>query len=172
MMRRSLIHPSLPAYHELIGSFDYNKTPFTPIGVKVLIHENLSVRQSWATHGTKGCYIETAMDHHRCYKVYVSKKGERISDTVEFPPRGYTHAKDFIDRHGYKISSRTDPHFKKSSPCLPIAQIWRQYTSSIIYISRGFSKMYYPNSICRNPQKNTSTRKYPSQLPGIQKSSR
>ena len=46
MMRTSRIHPSLSAYHELMGICDYNKTPFALIGVKVLIHEKPSVSKS------------------------------------------------------------------------------------------------------------------------------
>ena len=39
LLRMSRINPQLSTYAQLWGSFNYNKTPITPMGTKLLIHE-------------------------------------------------------------------------------------------------------------------------------------
>jgi hypothetical protein len=52
-----------------------------------LVHEKPKTRESWAPHAVAGYYIGPALDHYRCYTVYiVETKRERISDTVDFFP--------------------------------------------------------------------------------------
>ena len=43
---------------------------------------------SWVPHVEYEWYIEPAMEHYRCHKAYTPKtRAERISETVEFPPK-------------------------------------------------------------------------------------
>lgn len=87
MLRTSRINPKLSAYEQLEGIFNFNRTPLAPPGTKVIIHEKPTQRQTWEPHGQDGWYIGPAMEHYRCYKVYVSATGaERIADTIEFFP--------------------------------------------------------------------------------------
>ena len=45
---------------------------------------------SWDQHAVNAFYIGPAMDHYRCYKVYVpSTNGEQIASTVKFQPHHY-----------------------------------------------------------------------------------
>jgi hypothetical protein len=55
--------------------------------MKVLIHETPNRRQTWAVHGANGWYLEGALEHYWCYRVYATKtRAERIARTVEFFP--------------------------------------------------------------------------------------
>ena len=88
IIRQSRIHPSLSAYQELMGGFDYNKTHIALVGVKVIIREKPATRQSWAAHGINGWYISPAMEHYMCHKVYATEtRGEKVGDPVEFFPQ-------------------------------------------------------------------------------------
>ena len=42
--------PTLSAYKDLDGPFDFNKTPLAPLGTKALIYEDPTVRNSFAPH--------------------------------------------------------------------------------------------------------------------------
>jgi hypothetical protein len=62
--------------------------PLALLGTKVIIHEKPSERRSWAPHGLDGWYVGHALEHYRCYKIFVAATAAtRVSDTVEFFPR-------------------------------------------------------------------------------------
>ena len=51
----------------------------------MIIHEKPTVRGTWASHGVKGWYLGTSMNHYRFHRVYVTKtRGGRDSDCVGF----------------------------------------------------------------------------------------
>jgi hypothetical protein len=87
LLRPSRLNPKLSAEAHLNGAFDFNKTPLAPPGTRVLIHETVLNRRSWADHGVDGWYLGSADEHYRCYRVYVTKTAaERIACTLEFSP--------------------------------------------------------------------------------------
>jgi hypothetical protein len=87
LLRPSRINPRLSAEAQLNGVFDFNRTPLAPPGTKILVHEAPAVRGTWAPHGVDGWYLGPAVDHYRCYRVYITTTAaERISKTVEFFP--------------------------------------------------------------------------------------
>ena len=87
MLRASRLHPTLSTYHQLHGHFDFNATPMTPPGTKILIHEKPKQRGSWTVHGEDGWYTSPAINHYRCYHCYcISTATPRYADTVEFFP--------------------------------------------------------------------------------------
>lgn len=87
MMRPSRINPRLSAYNQIWGNFNYDEHPLAPPGCKVVIHDSPEKRASFAYHGMVGFYMMPAMDHYRCYQVYVPEtNGVRISATVNFFP--------------------------------------------------------------------------------------
>jgi hypothetical protein len=48
------------------------------------------IRRTWAPHGQDGWYIGPALEHYRCYTVYINKtRGERIVETVDFFPETF-----------------------------------------------------------------------------------
>ena len=85
LLRTSRIHPHLSAHHSLCGAFDFRKTPLAPPGIKVIAFNNVSTRESWAVHGKLGCYIGPAMNHYRCYQVYLPTSKRIITtDTLQY----------------------------------------------------------------------------------------
>ena len=53
MVRPCRSNPKMSAYTALEGEFNYNKTPLTPLGAKVIAFKPPGARQSWAPHGTQ-----------------------------------------------------------------------------------------------------------------------
>ena len=74
--------------YQINGSFNFNATPLSPPGTKVLVYETPSTRRSWSPHGLGGWYVGPAMDHYRCFRCFTPKTGsERIAETVQFFPQ-------------------------------------------------------------------------------------
>jgi hypothetical protein len=85
MLRASRLNPKLSAYAIMFGEFNFDHTPLAPPGTPVIIHEKLDNWKTWAAHGIEGFYIGPAMDHYRCFKVWIEKtRAERICDTLRF----------------------------------------------------------------------------------------
>jgi hypothetical protein len=91
LLRASRINPKLSAYAQIFGNYDFNRTPIAPPGLRTIAHEKPSHRSSWAPHGEPGWYVGPALQHYRCYTIFVSKtNAKRICDTVEFFPHAFT----------------------------------------------------------------------------------
>jgi hypothetical protein len=57
----------------------------------IIAHETPSRRRTWAPHEQDGWYIGPALEHYRCYTVYVTKtRGERVVETVAFFTEKFT----------------------------------------------------------------------------------
>jgi hypothetical protein len=90
MLRTSRINPKLSAATHMYGQYDFNRAPMAPPGTRIIAHETPNRRQTWAPHGQDGGYIGPALEHYRCYMVYITKaRGERVVETVEFPPEKF-----------------------------------------------------------------------------------
>jgi hypothetical protein len=77
MLRTSRINPKLSASTHIYGQYDYNRSPMAPPGTRIIAHETPSRRRTWAPHGQDGWYIGPALEHYRCYTIYVNKtRGE------------------------------------------------------------------------------------------------
>jgi hypothetical protein len=88
MLRTSRINPKLSAATHIYGQYDFNRAPMAPPGTRIIAHETPNRRRTWAPHGKDGWYIIPALEHYRCYTVYVTKtRGERVVETVDFFPR-------------------------------------------------------------------------------------
>ena len=87
LMRRSRINPSISAYTQVKGHYNFKANPIAPAGCKVMVHNRRGDRASWADRGTAGFFIDRAPHHYRNYKCYIpSTGGIRISNTVQFFP--------------------------------------------------------------------------------------
>jgi hypothetical protein len=87
MLRTSRINPKLSAATHIYGQYDFNRAPMAPPGTIIIAHETPNRRRTWAPHGQDGWYIRPALEHYRCYRVYVTKtRGERVVETVDFFP--------------------------------------------------------------------------------------
>jgi hypothetical protein len=91
MLRTSRINPKLSAATHIFGQYDFNRAPMAPPGTRIIAHETPSRRRTWAPHGQDGWYIGPALEHYRCYTVYITKtRGNRIVETVDFFPEKFT----------------------------------------------------------------------------------
>jgi hypothetical protein len=87
LLRGSRINPKLSAYAQVHGTYDFNRTPIAPPGIRVLVHQKPSVRRSWAPHAIDGWYIGPALESYRCYRVWIwETRMERICDTLTWFP--------------------------------------------------------------------------------------
>ena len=83
MLRPCRYDPTMSAYQAIQGEFNYDTTPLEILGCKAITHEKPHQRKTWAPHAVDGWYIGPAMEHFRCYKVYIPQtQAERITDTL------------------------------------------------------------------------------------------
>jgi hypothetical protein len=61
-----------------------------PPGTRIIAHETPIRRRTWEPHGQDGWYSGPALEHYRCYTVYINKtRGERVVEKVDFPPEKF-----------------------------------------------------------------------------------
>ena len=85
LLRPSSMNTTLSAHAQLHGLFDFNVTPFAPLGTKVIVHLKPTIRKRWAPRGQDGWYINRSKDHYCCYNIYITETRAVIQpDTVEF----------------------------------------------------------------------------------------
>jgi hypothetical protein len=90
ILRTSIINTKLSASTHIDGQYDYNSASMAPPGTSIIAHETPSRRRTWAPHRKDGWYIGRALEHYRCYTVYINKtRGERVVETVDFPPEKF-----------------------------------------------------------------------------------
>jgi Reverse transcriptase (RNA-dependent DNA polymerase) len=88
LLRGSRINPKLSAWEQLHGRYDFNRTPIAPPGIKVLAHERPEQRKSWSAHAKEGWYVGPALDHYRCYRVWIiSTRQERVVNSLTWFPQ-------------------------------------------------------------------------------------
>ena len=86
-MRPARLNTKLSAYAFVFGNYNYDSHPIAPPGSKCEVHLKPAQRKSFGSHSISGWYVGPAMEHYRCYKVYIpSTRNFRISDTVDFFP--------------------------------------------------------------------------------------
>jgi hypothetical protein len=90
MLRTSRINPKLSAATHIFGQYDFNIAPLAPPGTRIIAHETPGRRRTWAPHGQDGWYIGPALEHYRCYTVYITKtRSSRVVETVECFPHKF-----------------------------------------------------------------------------------
>jgi hypothetical protein len=90
MLRTSRINPKFSAATHIYGQYDFNRAPMAPPGKRIIAHETPNRWRTWAPHGQDGWYIGPALEHYRCYTVYITKtRGERVVETVDFFPENF-----------------------------------------------------------------------------------
>jgi hypothetical protein len=88
MLRNSRINPKLSAATHIFGQYDINRAPMAPPGTRIITHETPGRIRTWAPHGQDCWYIGPALEHYRCYTVYITKtRSNRIVETVDFFPQ-------------------------------------------------------------------------------------
>jgi hypothetical protein len=87
LLRKSRSNPSMSAYAQLNGHFDFNRTPLAPPGTQIIAHEKPDQRASWDPHGLDGYYLCPSLDHYRCYQVHIKRKKElKLLTQLSSPP--------------------------------------------------------------------------------------
>jgi hypothetical protein len=90
MLRTSRINPKLLAATHIFGQYDFNRAPLAPPGTRIIAHKIPGRRRTWAPHGQDGWYIGPALEHYRCYTVYITKtRSSRVVETVDFFPHRF-----------------------------------------------------------------------------------
>jgi hypothetical protein len=90
MLRTSRINPKFSAATHIFGQHDYNRAPMVPPGTRIIAHETPGRRNTWDPHGQYGWYIGPALEHYRCFTVYIKKtRSNRIAEKVDFFPHQF-----------------------------------------------------------------------------------
>jgi hypothetical protein len=84
--------PTVSAYANLSGPFDYNKMPLVPIGCKAQIHEKTNKQGTCAYHSIDGWYLFTSPEHYPTHMCHVkATKSECHLDTIHFKHKNITN---------------------------------------------------------------------------------
>ncbi|KAL7542490.1 hypothetical protein ACHAWF_007187 [Thalassiosira exigua] len=85
LLRPSHARPNISALAYSNAPFDFDRTPLTPIGCDVQVHQKPGQRGSWEEHAVDGWYLGCSPRHYRCSNVWVNRTmARRVSDTVVF----------------------------------------------------------------------------------------
>ena len=88
LLLTSRTNPRLSAYAQIFGTFDFNATPMSLPGTKIIAQEKPNQRAKWSKHGVQGWYIGPSFEHYSCYKLFFTvTRSERIADVVDFFPQ-------------------------------------------------------------------------------------
>jgi hypothetical protein len=91
MLTTSRINPKLSAATHIFGQYYFNRAPMAPPGTRIIAHETPRRRRTWAPHVQDGWYIGPALEHYRCYTVYITKtRSNRIVETGDYFPEKIT----------------------------------------------------------------------------------
>jgi len=64
---------------------DSMRKPMAPLGCAIQAHVKPDDRRTWDTRSESGFNLGMSMEHHRCFRVYITRtRATRISDTVHF----------------------------------------------------------------------------------------
>ena len=84
-LRQATLNPRISVWEFFNGPFDYNATPFGPLGQKVIAHNKIGTRNSWDFRGKTRWSIGAAMNGCRAQRyVAADTKYESITDTILF----------------------------------------------------------------------------------------
>jgi hypothetical protein len=90
MLINSRLNPKLSAATHIFGQHNYNRAPMAPPGTRIIAHETPGKRKTWDLHGQDGWNIGPALEHYRCYTVYITKtRSSRVVETVKFSPHKF-----------------------------------------------------------------------------------
>ncbi len=93
-IRQSRVNPSMSAYaHVYQGQHDYNKHPFVPIRMELLVHVKPYKQRTYAQHCDKGYVIGMLFEHYQCQKVWMKDThATRVSGVVWFKHKYLTNS--------------------------------------------------------------------------------
>ena len=87
MLRQFRLNAGISAYEQVDGIHIFERTPLSPLGCKVKIHEKPHKQLTYAPHSVDGWYLGPAVHHYRCYTCYnIDTAGETTPDKIAFFP--------------------------------------------------------------------------------------
>ncbi len=85
LLRQSNRAPKILTFAHIHGHHNYMKKPFAPLGCAIHSHVKPDNRRSWDARANAGFNLRTSMEHHRCYRLYITKmQAMQLRDTVNF----------------------------------------------------------------------------------------
>jgi hypothetical protein len=85
LLRQLKVAPKISDYAHIHRPHDYMKNLFAPLGCAIQAHIKPEDRHTWDTRSDAGFSLGTSMEHHRCFRVYITQtRATRISDMVFF----------------------------------------------------------------------------------------
>jgi hypothetical protein len=86
LLHQSRVAPKISAFAHLHGTHNYIHKLFALIGCAVQTHVKPGNPLSWDTRSEPGFNLGTSMEHHQCFRVYVTTRtrATRISNTIMF----------------------------------------------------------------------------------------
>jgi hypothetical protein len=83
LLRQSRVAPKILAFAHVHGTHNYMQKPFALIGCVIQTHVKPEDRLSRDKRLEPGFNLGTSMEHHQCFRVYVTRtRATRISNTV------------------------------------------------------------------------------------------
>ena len=83
----SRINLQLLAHAQIHGSFNFDKTPLAPPGIKFLTHKCAKVREYFSFRSTRDYYVGPCLNHYRCYKLWIpTTNSTRVTNTIDWFP--------------------------------------------------------------------------------------
>ncbi len=73
LLWQSNVAPKISAFTHVHGHHNYLKKPFAPLGCTFHSHVKPDDCKSWDARADAGFNLCTSMEHHRCYRVYITK---------------------------------------------------------------------------------------------------
>jgi hypothetical protein len=132
MLRTSRINPKLSSATHIFGQYDFNRAPMAPPGTRIITHETPGRRRTWAPYGQDGWYVGPALEHYRCYTVYITKtRSNRIVKTVKFFPQKFTLP--FPSSHDLATQATSDltQALLHPQPAGPFCQVGNEQTIAL-----------------------------------------
>jgi hypothetical protein len=67
LLHQSSVTPSMSTWEHFNGPFNYNATPFLPLGCTVITHNKPATCRTWDFHGSDGFYAGISLEHYLCH---------------------------------------------------------------------------------------------------------
>ena len=80
ILRTSQQNSRISTYEKMEGAFDWNRTPFTPLGCKAVVYQAPEEQISWAPHAHNAFYVGRTPLHYRLKRYWMANT------------QGFTHA--------------------------------------------------------------------------------
>ena len=85
LLQQATSNPTISAWENFNGKFNYNATPLGPLGISVIVHTKPGRQQPWDFRGKYVWSVGSSMTHYLCQRVIPKlTRSMMISDTTEF----------------------------------------------------------------------------------------